>query len=83
MAVAVQTFHSQSKAGSRRQKLFPFKCVSFIWGKKVFLESPSHISSHISLEGTGSQAWETWQRGMGLAVPGWGTLSPLKKSCLF
>lgn len=69
MAVAIQTFHSQSKAGSRKQKLLPFKSVSFIWEKN--LKSPSQISSYISLESIGSQAGGTWQRGMGLAVLGW------------
>lgn len=44
-----QTFHSQSNAGSRKQKLFLFKSVSFIW-EKVCLRSPSEISSYISLE---------------------------------
>lgn len=33
MAVAIQTFHSQ-RLGSRKQKLLPFKSVSFIWEKK-------------------------------------------------
>lgn len=45
---------SVPEAGSREQKGFSFQ-DPVLFGKKIFLKSPSPISSYISLEGTGSQ----------------------------
>lgn len=49
-----QTFHSWSKAGSRKQNDFSFQVSVFYLGKKAFSKVPCTFSS-ISLEDTGSQ----------------------------
>lgn len=74
---------SVPEAGSREQKGFFFQ-DPVLFGKKIFLESPSPISSYISLEGNSSQ------RGLGSQAEGNGagsawnrpTVSPKKRSAL-
>lgn len=70
MAVTVPDISFPIKGWKYEAKAFSFQVCVFYLGKKVFLKRPSQISPYISLECTGSQAWEAQQRGMGLAVPG-------------